>query len=143
MPQVVYGALSRVLGGAAPAAAALTQVVTLAPAALIFIVFAVRQEAQALQWARQSALLLTVWVVLGSTHLRQWYMVWPIMIAMLLGVHPVTRMALWLGVGASVYYASPALVSAPLLKAVLTIACFAWPGWLLLKALARDLTRPL
>jgi len=141
VPHAIHTVLERLLSLAAPespAADYLTWFVTLTPIALLFAVFAVRQRLQPLQLVRQSTLLLIVWVVVGSTHVRQWYFVWPTMLGAILAPHPVTTLTLWLGVGASAYYASPALVNAPLFKAFFTLACFAWPGWRLLQVLLHE-----
>jgi hypothetical protein len=142
VPYIVRTLLERFLeitcSHASYLASPLAQFLTLAPVVFLFIAFAFRQKPCFLQFVRQSVLLLVVWAVIGSTHLRQWYFVWPIMLSGLLSLPSVNALALGLSMGASIYYASPVLAHWPLWRAIFALACFAWPGWILMQILLNE-----
>jgi|GEM_PF-4762280 len=119
-------------------ASPLARFLTLAPVVFLFVTFALRQKPCFLQFVRQSVLLLIVWAVMGSTHLRQWYFVWPIMLSGLLSLPSVNALAMGLSMGAGIYYASPVLAHWPLWRAMFALACFAWPGWILMQILLSE-----
>lgn len=116
-----------------------TQLLTLLPFAGVTLWLALRQDGDDTRLLRSSVVLLLWLVILVSVHFRQWYLIWPTTLALVLAPHPLARACLWLTFGATIYYVSPVFADSLALRVLLALIALGYPGWLTVCALWNEL----
>ncbi|MBI3977736.1 MAG: hypothetical protein HY331_06080 [Chloroflexi bacterium] len=132
LPEVLRLGLVRLLPARPELAPPLTLAGTSLPVAGFYLLLLWRTPKTPAAWLGAAASLLLVYLVTASSHLRQWYFVWPLVLAAPLAGTPIGRLTIAFSAAATIFYVGPGLLDRPILKLIFTAACFALPGlWLL------------
>ena len=135
LPDALRAGLLRLFPGQPDLATFVVTLGTLLPVVSLYFLLIYRVPPLLAPWLDTAATLLLVYVVLANSHPREWYLLWPFVLAAPLADRRIGRVAIAFTIAATLFYAGPGLLDRPMLKVAFTVVCFALPGLLLLRHL--------